>query len=391
VKILVCHNYYQQRGGEDQSFADDVRLLESRGHCVVRYTVHNDSIEGMGRWELARKTVWNRETFGRVRELIRKERPYVLHCRNSFPLLSPALYYAAHAEGVPVVQALGNFRLLCPGALFLRDGRVCEDCLRKRVPWPGVLHGCYRGSRTATAVVAGMVTVHRVRKTWTRMVTRYIALTEFSRRKFIEGGLPAERIAVRANSISPDPMPGEGRGGFAVYAGRLSAEKGVDTLLDAWRRLPDPLPLKIIGDGPLAGRVQEAAHCDPRIQWQGFRPLDELLSVLGEARCLIFPSTCYETFGRTVVEAYAKGTPVIASRLGAMAETVQDGHTGLHFEAGDAADLAAKVGWLLAHPAECVQMRCTARRQYEAQYTPDASYQRLMDIYEEALATRKRL
>src|SRR5205814_1104988 len=168
---------------------------------------------------------------------IRAQRPRVAHFHNTFPLISPAAYYAARAEGVGVVQTLHNFRLLCPNALFFRDGKVCEDCLGRPVAWPGVVHGCYRGSRAASAATAVMTAAHRALGTWRTAVDVYVALTEFSRQKFIAGGLPAEKIAVKANFVYPDPGPGAGAGGYAVFVGRLSAEKGVETLLAAWRPL----------------------------------------------------------------------------------------------------------------------------------------------------------
>ena len=208
MKILLCHNYYQQPGGEDQSFELEATLLESRGHEVIRYTLHNEAIGQMKSWELVRRTFWNAPVYRELRELIVRERPAVMHCTNTFPLLSPSAYYAARAEGVPVVQSLRNFRLMCPGSLFLRDGRVCEDCRGKRLAWPGVLHQCYRHSPAASAVVAAMLAWHRQWGTWTRAVDLYFALTRFSRRKFIEGGLPADKVLVKPNFVHPDPARG---------------------------------------------------------------------------------------------------------------------------------------------------------------------------------------
>lgn len=254
-RVLLCHNFYQEPGGEDQVYADEGLLLESFGHEVIRYSRHNDDIANMSRLQTARATFFNKQTLEEVRKLIRKEQPDVLHCHNTFPLISPAIYVAANEAGVPVVQTLHNFRLLCPSALFLRNGRPCEDCLGKLLAWPGVLHACYRRDRAATAVVAGMLAVHRLGGTWVRRVQQFIALSEFSRRKFIEGGLPAGRLAVKANFMRNDPGYGGGRGGYAIFVGRLAAEKGIEALLAAWRRLKTPLPLKIVGDGPLAGQV----------------------------------------------------------------------------------------------------------------------------------------
>jgi len=386
MKILLCHNHYRQPGGEDQSFAAEARLLESHGHDLLRFTLSNDTIQRMSYWDVSRCTVWNRQVYRRLRALIRRERPQVMHCTNTFPLISPAAYYAARAEGVAVVQSLRNYRLLCPNALFLRSGRICEDCLGKAVAWPGVLHGCYRQNRPATAVVAAMLAIHRAMKTWTRTVSLYFTPTEFARQKCIEGGLPAEQIAVKPNFVHPDPTPGAGRGGYAVFVGRLSGEKGIDTLLAAWSRLPEAVGLKIVGDGPLANRVRRAAADDARIEWLGRRPPAEVLSIVGDALCLVMPSVWYETFGRTIIEAFAKGTPVVASRLGAMAELVDHGRTGLHVEPGDPGELALKVRQLLASPLERAAMGAAARQEYERKFTAEPNYHMLMTIYEQALA-----
>jgi glycosyltransferase involved in cell wall biosynthesis len=386
MKVLLCHNHYQQPGGEDQSFAAEADLLESRGHQVLRFTLHNDAVSGMSRWDIARRTLWNPDTYRRLRVLIRREGPAIVHCTNTFPLISPAACYAARAEGVPVVQALRNYRLLCPNALLLRGGRVCEACLGKAVPWPAVVHGCYRGDRAASAVVAGMLTTHRALRTWTRKVTLFFTLTEFARRKLVEGGLPAGRVAVKPNFIDPDPGPGDGRGVYAVFVGRLSPEKGVATLLAAWQRLPAAVPLKVIGDGPEAGLVRQAAARDRRIEWLGRVPPEEVLRVIGEAAVLVMPSIWYETFGRTIIEAFARGTPAVVSRLGAMAELVDEGRTGLLFEPGSPDDLAAKVGRLLADPARLAPMRREARREFERKYTAATNYELLLGLYERARA-----
>lgn len=384
MKALLCHNHYQQPGGEDQVFADEARLLESRGHEVVRYTRHNDDVPEMKPLDVAKRTFWNRRTYQELRNLIRRERPDVLHATNTFPLISPAAFDAARAEGVPVVQSLHNYRLLCPNVLLLRDGKICESCLGRSFAWPGILHGCYRQSRVQTAVVAAMVAAHRARKTWTTAVDRYIALSDFSRKKFIAGGLPAKKIAVKTNFVYPDPGVGGGNGGYAVVVGRLSGEKGIETLLAAWKLLPRPLPLKIVGDGPLAEIVAAAARLQPEIEWLGRRPLDDVYRLIGDAKCLVLPSICYENCPKTLLEAYAKGTPVIASRLGAMEELVVDGLTGLHFDSGNPADLASKVSAFFADPGLASDMREAARREYLEKYTADANYEQLLDIYKQA-------
>jgi len=385
MRIFTIHTYYQQRGGEDESFAAEVALLRERGHEVLALTFHNQELDRMPPWRQGLVTLWNREAYRRVRESIRQHRPDLMHVHNTFSLTSPAVVHAAKAEGVPVVMTLRNYRLLCVNALFFREGRVCEDCLG-RLPWRGVVHGCYRDSRLASLGVASMLALHRALGTW-NLVDRFIALTEFARQKFIEGGLPAEKIVVKPNFVHPDPGPGEGRGGYALFVGRLSPEKGVRTLLRAWALLGGRVPLKVVGDGPLADEVQEAARRLPGVEWLGRKSPKEVYALMGEAAFLVFPSEWYETFGRVAIEAFAKGTPVVASRIGAVGEVTEDGRTGLHFRPGDAEDLAAKVEWAWAHPREMAEMGREARREYEQKYTAEKNYEMLMAIYERARAT----
>ena len=386
MKILAVHNRYQRPGGEDQVFVDETALLEARNHRVLRCEVHNDQVEHMNPLTLAKTTVWNTSAYRGLGALIRRERPDVVHFHNTLPLVSPAGYYAAKAEGVPVIQTLHNYRLLCPVALFFRDGGVCEDCMGKAVPWPGVVHGCYRGSRAASGVVATMLTVHRALRTWARMVDVYVALTAFARDKFVEGGLPVGKIAVKPNFVAPDPGQGQGGGGYALFVGRLAPEKGTGTMLAAWDRLGKGIPLKIVGDGPLKDEVARAAATRTNVEWLGHRPVADVHALMKKADMLVFPSEWYETFGRVAAEAFATGTPVVAANIGAVAELVEHGRTGLLFRPGDQEDLAAQIGWALSHPAELRRMRGEARAEFEAKYTAERNYLALMEIYRAALA-----
>ncbi|MGB7440878.1 MAG: glycosyltransferase [Coleofasciculaceae cyanobacterium] len=381
MQILSIHNNYQIRGGEDESREAEERLLREMGHRVEVYQENNDRIADMGSGRLALRTIWSTEAYQKVKQYLTGSTYNLVHVQNFFPLISPSVYYAAKAAGVPVVQTLRNYRLLCPNALFFRDGHVCEDCLGKFVPYPGVQHACYRNSRPASGVTMAMLTVHRTMGTWTQMVDVYIALTNFAREKLIQGGLPAEKIVVKPNFVHPDPGIGEGTGGYALFVGRLSVEKGLDTLLSAWQQLDGKIPLRIVGDGPLTSQVKEVAERLPQIEWLGRRPMAEVHALMGEAMFLVFPSKWYETFGRVAVEAFAKGTPVIAANIGAIAELVDHGRTGLHFCPGDPVDLAAKVEWALAHPKELAQMRQEVRAEFEAKYTAKENYKRVMEIY----------
>lgn len=388
MKIFVIHNYYQQLGGEDRVFASETSLLEAKGHQVVRYTIHNDAVADLNPIQLAGATVWNQEIYRELRQLLRQEKPQLVHFHNSFPLISPSAYHAARAEGLPVVQTLHNYRLLCPSAVFFRQGQVCEDCLGNFVPWSGVVHACYRENRAATGMVSAMLTLHRVLKTWTETVDLYIALSEFSRQKFIQGGLPADKILVKPNFVYPNLEPSTGSGEYALFVGRLSPEKGVDTLLAAWEKLQGKYPLKIVGDGPLKEQVIQATTRIPEIEWLGWKSNEEVYELMGAATMLIFPSEWYETFGRVVVEAFAKGTPVLAADIGGIAELVASGRTGLRFRPGDPEDLARQVEWCLNHPTKLAQMRCNARTEFETKYTAEQNYQMLISIYRESIRIR---
>lgn len=386
MRILSVHNRYQIRGGEDECQEDEVKLLQERGHQVDVFEKSNDQLATLGTLQTVTKTIWSKQSYRAVRHQLASQPYNAVHIHNFFPLISPSVFYAAKAEGVPVVQTLHNYRLLCPNGLFFRKGQVCEDCLGQSIPWAGVLHACYRENRAASGVTATMLSVHRALQTWTRMVDIYIALTEFARQKFIEGGLPAEKIVVKPNFVHPDPGMGQGKGGFALYVGRLSVEKGLDTLLAAWEKLDQPIPLKIVGDGPLADQVIDATKRLPQVEWLGRKPMTEVHALMGDAMFLVFPSKWYETFGRVAIEAFAKGTPVVAANIGAIAELVDAGRTGLLFQPGNADDLAAKVCWLLDNPTTIAQMRQEVRIEFEAKYTAEKNYQRLMDIYTQAQA-----
>jgi glycosyltransferase involved in cell wall biosynthesis len=384
MKILVVHNYYQRPGGEDRVFATESALLEDAGHTVVRYTCHNDDLKRQSRLAMVLNTLWNRSQFSLLRRKFREGRFAVAHFHNTFPIISPAAYYAADSEGIPVVQTLHNYRLHCLNGQFFRGGGHCELCLGRRLAWSGLVHACYRGSVAASAVVAATQALHRLLATWTRKVAVYIALTEFARQKFVEGGLPAEKIVVKPNFIHPDPGPGTGEGGYALFVGRLAPEKGVETLLAASRLLGRRLPLKIVGDGPLAPAVESFGREQGAVEWLGWRPVEEVYRLMGAARCLIFPSLWVEGMPMTILESFARGTPVIASDLGSMASMIEHGRTGFRFRPGDPGSLAERLEWVMGHPAELHAMRSDVRAEFESKYTAQTNYQQLIDIYRKA-------
>lgn len=390
MKILMAQNRYQIRGGEDESFDSESALLEKNGHHVIRYVRNNSAIGDIPAWKAGLRAIWSTEDYAEVRAIIQREKPDLLHVQNFFPLISPAIYYAAQAEGLPVIQALHNYRLWCLNAYFFRDGGVCELCINQPIPLSGIKYTCYRDSLLASSAIASMLVVHRLLRTWQRQVDTFIVLTEFAREKYIQGGLPAAKLAIKPNFVNPDPGMGGGGGNFALFVGRLSDEKGLSTLLEAWQTVNFDFPLKIVGDGPLAETIRCTLADRPAVNFLGRLPISEVHALMGDAIALIFPSLWFEGMPRVVIEAFAKGVPVIASKLGATATMIQHQINGLHFEPGNAADLVRQMEWMQQHPVRWAAMRRAARRCYEENFTAEANYVRLMSIYDATIRNHSR-
>jgi glycosyltransferase involved in cell wall biosynthesis len=394
MKILHAHNFYKQPGGEDTAFRSETALLRDHGHQVVEFTDHNRRIGSLSPFSLALQTVWSWDTYRRLREILLRDRPDLVHFHNTFPLISPSAYSACRSLSIPVIQSLDNPRLLCPSANFFRAGRLCRDCLGKTPPFPGVWHRCYHHSCAQTAVVAAMLSIHRWRRTWQTQVDAFLVATEFYRRKFIEGGLPAAKLFVKPHFLYQDPgvRSAARPGGYALFAGRLDPEKGVATLLAAWERLPE-IPLKIRGEGRMASEVQAwiRKHGRNNVETIGLLSRSELTDLIKGARFFVWPSEgYYETFGYVAVESFSCGVPVLTSRIGVQEETVSDGGTGWHFQPGDVEDLAAKAAWAWDHPSETAALGRAARKEYEKKYTAQEAYPLLMDIYNRTLASNGR-
>jgi len=390
-KILLIHNYYRQPGGEDIVYEAELKLLKDSGHTVIAFNEDNKKLDESYFFKNASNTIWSIEAHKNLRSLLKNFKPDLAHFHNTFMRISPAAYYVCKKEGVPVVQTLHNYRLLCPKAMLMRDGQICEECICRSIPWPSIKYKCYRNSRSTTAVVAAMLSFHRLLRTWQNKIDMFIALSEFARQKYITGGLPGDRIMVKPNFVYPDLGIGEPKCGKVLFVGRISAEKGVSTLLEAWKYLKE-IPLSIIGNGPLYDLLRQKAFNDglSDIDWLGWKSRSQVLQVMQEMRLLIFPSEWYEAFSMIIVEAFASGLPVIASRLGTMAEIIDDGHTGLLFTPGDANDLAAKVQWAWSHPKEMIEMGKAARKEYEEKYTAERNYAMLMEIYQKVIEINKR-
>ena len=389
MRVLLAHDHYRSSApsGEDAVYRNERALLESAGIDVIPFERFNDDIDESTlskRLRLALDTAWSRQTYDQVSEVLRRTRPHLAHFHNTFPLISPSAYAACRDNAVPVVQTLHNYRLVCAGALLMRDGHPCEDCVGTSL-WPALRHRCYRGSLPATGAVVWMLARNRARGSYTTLVDRYIALTNFAAAKLVTGGLPKARVEVRPNFLPNPPCPGAGGGGYAVFVGRLSEEKGVRTLLDAWQSIKG-FPLKMLGDGPLREELEQRARREALpVEFLGYRPREQVLAAMLNADVHIVPSECYEGFPMVVLEAYACGTPILASRIGSLAEVVVDGTTGMTFEAGDPADLARRLEELRANPLRLHAMRRAARALFEERYTAEHGLAKLLEIYGRAI------
>jgi len=383
MKILAVHNRYLIRGGEDECFDSEVALLLEKGHEVFPYIQSNEDIDKSLAIQSGLRAIWSRSDYKNIRCLVRKHKPQIVHVQNFFPRISPSVYYAAKAEKVPVIQNLNNYRLLCLNSYFSRNNSVCEKCLPQTFPISGVVHGCYRNNHLASSAVAAMITFHRTIRTWERMVDAYIALTDFSKNKYIQGGLPEEKIMIKPNFVYPDPGHEVKKQDFVLFVGRLSEEKGIQMLISTWRSMESSLALKIIGDGPLQSLVQSAAEEIDTVEYLGRQSVENTCRVMGAARALVFPSNWFEGQPRVIIEAFAKGTPVIATNIGSMQNLIQHQKTGLHFTAGSQQDLKEKLRWMMVNPLKWEKIRKFARLEFETKYTAEISYNCLMKIYQE--------
>lgn len=378
----MAHNAYHYRGGEDTVVDAEVALLRRHGHDVRLYRRDNAELARMPRIRAGLAAIWSRQTIDDLERLHREFAPQLIHAHNTFPLISPSLYVAARRLNIPVVQTLHNFRLLCPQAMLLRAGHGCTDCVG-RFPWRGVLHRCYRKSYAQTAITAAMLGVHRLAGTWSRDVQRYIVLNPMCRDLFAAGGLPLEKMSIKPNFVEcPATLPeGERTGG--MFIGRLSPEKGIGTLANALQRVPG-LQIDVYGNGPLREMVERT----PGMRYCGFQPADILRQRMHRAAYLVVPSTGIESFGLVAIEAFACGTPVIASGHGGLRDIVVHRKNGLLVAPGDPDELARALQEAEHQPEAMRRMGAAAHETYLAYYTPERNYEMLMRIYDEAIAAR---
>lgn len=396
----MLHNRYRLQGGEDSVVQAEVAMLRARGVQVELATYDNEIDSDHRFTELLRvgwSSAWSKQSEAGVAELCRSFRPDVVHVHNYWFRLTPAAHCAAHALGIPTIQSLHNFRLLCVNSQFLRNGKVCEDCLGK-APWRGVVLRCYRQSFVDSAAVARMIMVNQRRGTWRDMVNAFVVMSEHTRFKFIEGGFPGDRIFVKPNFIEDPgiagPPPSLSR--TILYIGRLSPEKGLSNLLTAWSRAAvQPRDrLLIVGDGPQRQTLQRQAATlglqQPRVTFAGWKNRSEIFALLAASRAVVLPSIWYEGGGCPVslVEALASGRPALISAIGGMCEMIAHEHNGLTVLPRDVNGLAGSLSRLLADNDLADRLGANARNDFETKYSPAQNYESLVRIYRFAIEKR---
>jgi glycosyltransferase involved in cell wall biosynthesis len=390
MRILQIHNAYQHIGGEEVVLAAEYEMLEKYGHKIDQLIVQNTSLEDVNLFDQAKmayQSIWSHDSYIQIKQKLQELQPDIVHVHNTIPLISPSVYKACRDAGIAVVHTLHNYKLICPGAYFYRDGSLCEECIGKTFPYPAIAHGCYRNSSIQSAIAAVGLATNRVRKTFQNDIDIYIALTNFARKKFIAGGLPAEKIAVKPNFVSADIQPGEHQGGYALFVGKLVEYKGIETLLQAWHLLDEKIPLKIVGQGPLEILLKSNLPGD--VEYLGHQPRENVLQLMKDASFVVFPSQWYEGFPMTIAEAFATASPVVAAKLAAAAEIVRDGFSGWHFKPGNPEDLAEKVKQAWSDKAELHRRGLLARKQYDDGYSLERNYDMTMSIYKTAIAWQK--
>jgi len=383
MNVLLIHNFYNTTGGEDVVVKNEKSLLHKEGHSVHTFFVDNEKVVGVFRKIITAILVHYSPSMKKyVKNYLKNSSADIVHVHNFFPRITPSIFDSSRASNVPTVMTLHNYRIVCPTSLLMHQGEICEKSFYKSAYW-AVPYKVYRNSYVGTFVLSHMIEYHKRKKTWQHKVDKFICLTDFSRNKFIQAGLPKDKLVVKPN-FCEDPGYDSNitRKAQCVYIGRLSEEKGINVLNEAWRRIK--FPIQVIGEGDLI------FSSSPFFCLKGRQNKEQVIQSIKISQFVVVPSVCYEGFPMAIVEAFACGTPVICSKLGSMEEIVTDGVTGLHFEAGNPKDLAEKVQWMVDNPAKAREMGRNARNEYLQKYTPERNYEMLMDIYQQAIDEAKK-
>lgn len=387
MKILIAHNSYRERGGEDELVLSEKKLLGDFGNEIVMYERSNAEIDSFSLITkirlLARDFRWSKESYDRVRSLVKKEKPDIAHIYNLFYLIGPSIYDALNDERIPVVQSLYNYRFFCLNGLLFRDNKICEDCLGRNFS-SGIFHRCNRGSFLTSFFLSSMLKYHFRKKTFQKKVDAFIISSEFGKRKVSEAGLPSEKIFVKPHFIEPGDGRRQPHEDYALFVGRLAEYKGISTLIKAFIRLKS-YNLKIVGVGPLYEQLKQQLKNCGNIELMGHVTDKELSRLLKKAAFLVCPSECYDNTPRVIVESFACGVPVIAGDIGSMRELVEDGRTGLLFSPGNSSELADKIQRLINDKNLVFTMGRNALERYQRSHSRQASYNKLTEIYESVI------
>ena len=401
MKVLLAHNFYGSTApsGENSVYLAEKELLKSHEHSVIEFTRYSDEIRNrgfVGKLQGGLATPWNPFTAKKIRQLLKTEKPDILHVHNTFPLLSPSIFHAVKELPTATVFTLHNYRIFCAAAIPMRNNLSCTECLERQSILPALKYGCYRGSRFATPPLAIMVWLHRGLETWSRLIDAFIVLTEFQKEKMVEAGLPAEVVHVKPHFYPgpPLPLPWREREEKIVFVGRMGKEKGIHGLIEAWRLWGELAPkLEMIGEGPEWRRIRELVRgkkLEDKITFLGQLPFSKGQELLAKAKLLVLPSLCFEGFPMVIREAFALGVPVAASRIGAIPFIINDETNGVLFKPGNTTDLLNVIRSLWGNAEKMTSMAEAARKEFETKYTSDKNYDMLMEIYRAAIKIHKK-
>ena len=393
LRVLQVHNHYSPGwGGEDTVVQLEAQLLRGRGHFVEEFKASTAALKNgtMFRQVLAVPSfLWSRQSYKRLREKISEFQPDVVHVHNTFPKLSPSVFWASRQAGVPVVQTLHNFRHVCANALLLREGRQCEQCVG-RLPLAALRHRCYAGSLARTAVVVAVNVLHRKLGTYKRAVDTTITLNEFNREIFLRGNLPDHKLVVKPNFVHASDLGHGPRKPQVVFVGAISRSKGVRLLLEAWGIAAlEGFHLVLVGDGPECKALEEQYAQLPRVTWSGRLRRPEVLEHIATSRILAFPSLAYENCPMVLLEALSVATPVVAANHPGLQTMIQHQREGLLFQSGDPQALALALrDALLADHDTWSRWSNAARRTQLERYSEDVSYGQLISIYRSVIQNK---
>ncbi|WP_284123830.1 glycosyltransferase family 4 protein [Parerythrobacter aestuarii] len=387
LRILQVHNYYGSSAPSGENGVVDLEravLLEA-GHDVRLFSRHSDTIRAQGALGLLKgavSTPWNKAAADDLCQQVAGFQPAIVHTHNTFPLISPAIFKALRGKAARVLT-LHNYRLFCPAGIPMREEKVCTLCLDRHSAWPALRHGCYRNSRLATAPLALTVELHRRIGTWANEVDAFIVLSEFQKELMAEAGLPADKLHVKPNFYTGNPSVTDwgDRSGEIVFVGRLSREKGVHTLLEAWRHWGADAPrLKLFGDGDDREELMRQSVGLP-IEFAGQVSPKEAVAAIANARLMVLPSEWFEGFPMVIAEAFAHGTPIAASEIGPLDTIVRTAGAGTSFPAANARVMQARIAELWSDQAALARCSSNARTAFEQHFTAEATVSRLREIY----------